>query len=293
MVGGVWEWVGEPAVPVGDGLRVRRGGQDGRVRDGAAMRQAVDPNGQATISETGFRCAANTVDPTRPALQFSIDHERPEASDAERGPAAVGVGSTALVNDSFDDTGSGFADIDVGIWRMGYHSPSWYHLEAAQPNVQLVSLGGFDLADGDVELSAYVDKLGTENGQYRYGLVFRSAGEIEEPPVGIEGPPRPHEFYAFVINPRAGTWELLHEDELPLRVKQTGPLPDVLVSDPAAPDVLGVSMHGSEVVMSVNGEQVGVFDTQGFHIGAGNMGLYAETFDESLVHVHFDLLTVN
>ncbi len=292
-VGSVWEWVADPYVTTEPNMRIRRGGQYGRVRDGAAMRQVVDPNGQATISETGFRCAADDVDPTVEPMIFDIEHERPSTDDGS-GPEVAGpIDGSILVNDSFDDTGSGFVEVDEGAWRVGYHAPSWYHLEATQANAQIMSLGGYNLADGEVHLAVSIDKLGTETGQYRYGLVFRAGGEVEAPPVGLVGPARPSVYYAFVINPRAGVWELLHEDELPQRVQASGPLPPVAVQDAAAPDVLGVSMRGATVTMSVNNEVVGTFDTRGFHIDAGNLGLYAETFDETLVHAHFDLLTVD
>ena len=293
-VGGVWEWVREPYAPIDAGTQVRRGGQYGRVRDGAAMRQAVDPAGQATIIETGFRCAADVIDPSREPLLFGIDHDLPEQqASGGAGPADAGAGDGLLVDDSFDNTGSGFADIDEGDWRIGYHAPSWYHLEAAGPNTQVVSLGGYNLADGEVELTVYIDKTETSDGQYRYGLIFRSGGAIKPAPVGFVGPPRPEVYYAFVINPRAGVWELLHEDELPQRVQASGPLPPVAATDPDNPDVLKVSMQGAAVTFWVNGEELQTFDTQGFHVEAGNLGLYAETFDETFVHVHFDRLTIN
>ncbi len=291
-VGSVWEWVDTPYVETDPIMAVRRGGQYGRVRDGAAMRQVVDPNGQATISETGFRCAADDVDPTVEPLVFDVEHERPLDDDAGADVAGP-IDGSVLVNDSFDDTGSGFVEVDEGTWRVGYHAPSWYHLEATQAKGQIMSLGGYNLADGDVQLAVSIDKLGTETGQYRYGLVFRAGGELERPPVGLIGPPRPSVYYAFVINPRAGVWELLHEDELPQRVQATGPLPTVTVQDATAPDVLGVNMNGATVTLSVNDERVATFDTRGFHVEAGNLGLYAETFDETLVHAHFDLLTVD
>ncbi len=292
MVGGVWEWVAEPYVPVEAGQQVRRGGQYGRVRNGSAMRQVVDPAGQATVSETGFRCAATEADSSVQPLVFDASHGRPEVQSEASGPQVSDGSANLLVSDSFDDTRSGFPDVEADGWRIGYHAPSWYHLEASRTSSQVVSLGGYDLADGEVTLDAYVDKSDTTTGEYRYGLVFRSAGAIEQPPPGISGPPRPETYYAFVINPRAGVWQLLHQDELPQRVQASGPLPAVTVTDADAPDSLGVSMQGQTVLFFVNGEQVGSFDTQGFHVGAGNLGLYTETFDESLVHVHFDLLTV-
>jgi len=44
---------------------VRRGGEYGRVRGGAAMRQAVSVANESAITETGFRCAADQVDPAK------------------------------------------------------------------------------------------------------------------------------------------------------------------------------------------------------------------------------------
>ncbi|MDA3039153.1 MAG: hypothetical protein O3C27_06410 [Actinomycetota bacterium] len=44
--------------------------------------------------------------------------------------------------------------------------------------------------------------------------------------------------------------------------------------------------------MSINSTEVGRFDTKGYHIGAGNIGFFLETRDETLVHAHFDQLTV-
>ena len=156
----------------------------------------------------------------------------------------------------------------------------------------MVSPGGYDLADGEIELSVYVDKTETNDGLYRYGLLFRSAGDMKPVPAGFTGPARPEVYYAFVINPRAGTWELLHEDELPQRAQASGELPELIVDDPDNPVVLKVSMRGATVTFSVNGQELGSFDTRGYHVEAGNVGLYVETFDETLAHVHFDQLTI-
>ncbi len=293
-VGSVWEWVSEPYADVEPGQQVRRGGQYGRVREGAAMRQAVDPAGQTTVSETGFRCAADEVDASIAPLTFDVTHENPEVEAEASGPKVDDDAQAGdLVDDTLDDNRSGFAEVTAETWRIGYHAPTWYHLEATQSSAQIVSLGGFDLADGHLKLAIYIDKTATETGKYRYGLVFRSGEEAVAPPNGIAGPPRPHIFYAFAINPRAGVWELLHADELPLRAQATGPLPEgVAVNDPANPDVLEVELEGNVVIMSVNGTEVGRFDTKGYHIGSGNIGFFLETLDETLVHAHFDQLTV-
>ena len=227
-------------------------------------------------------------------MVFDVTHETPESEVEASGPRATDEGDEGtLVDDALDDNRSGFAEVEAETWRIGYHAPTWYHLEAKQPAAQVMSLGGYDLADGHLRLAVYVDKIATATGLFRYGLVFRSGEESVAPPAGIAGPPRPHIFYAFTMNPRAATWELLHADELPLRTQATGPLPPgVLVTDPAKPDILEAVLQGNKVVLWINGTELHTFDTKGYHIGSGNLGFYLETFDESLVHAHFDQLTV-
>jgi hypothetical protein len=99
-------------------------------------------------------------------------------------------------------------------------------------------------------------------------------------------------FYAFVVDPRGGSWELLHEDVYPLRRVAGGPLPGPLrVSDPAQPDVLRAELRGSALALFVNGASVGTYDTRGYHL-EGDLGLYVEALDEPKPHVHFDRFTV-
>src|SRR5690606_15523046 len=100
LVGNVWEWVAEPYDPVAEGSVVRRGGRNGLVLDGALDRQAVDPANRSVLSETGFRCSADEVDPTAPPGQFrsDIEVERDEpATTRSSGPAS------GLIDDSFED----------------------------------------------------------------------------------------------------------------------------------------------------------------------------------------------
>jgi hypothetical protein len=143
-----------------------------------------------------------------------------------------------------------------------------------------------------VETAAYVDKTASPTGRFRYGVVFRAHGARRSPLTGL-GPDRPENFYAFVIDPRAGTWEMLHEDVYPLRRTAGGTLPPGLlkVTDPNQPDVLRAELRGSSITMAVNGTPVGTFDTRGYHLD-GDLGLYVEALDEPKPHVHFDRFTV-
>jgi formylglycine-generating enzyme required for sulfatase activity len=61
MAANVWEWVGEPYGPVGDGIKILRGGRYGFPRD-MAYRQQATADDQRFVSYAGFRCAADQVE---------------------------------------------------------------------------------------------------------------------------------------------------------------------------------------------------------------------------------------
>ena len=292
-VGSVWEWIDTPYAEVPAGNKVRRGGEYGRVRIGAAFRQVVSATNESVIAETGFRCAANVVDPSLEPGKFSSEHPRPTAPTTTLAPVAP---RNVLRNDTFEDPKSGWIDQSDPKSRnpdyfIGYHAPTWYHIQASRSHVQVLSLAGLNYANIAIEAKAYVDKVGDIAGQYRYGIVLRADGPTTSPPPGIGGPDRPRDFYAFVINPPAGKWQLLHADTLPFRIVASGTLPTVAVTDSARPDAVKVIANGSDFTLVVNGTEVGHYDTHGYHL-SGDVGMYAETLDQPLVHVHFDSILV-
>ena len=201
-VGSAWEWVDEPYEPVEPAEQVRRGGENGRVRVGAAMRQVVEQANESTIRETGFRCAADAVDPAVPFGQFSQEHSQPETTTSRPGATTTppGGGGT-LVDDRFEDPRSGWPERTDALSKVGYHAPTSFHVEPAQAGVGVVTLGGFSYADAVVETAAHVDKTASPTGRFRYGLVFRAHGARRAPLSGL-GPERPENFYAFVVDPR-------------------------------------------------------------------------------------------
>ncbi|MDH4146202.1 MAG: Hsp70 family protein [Acidimicrobiia bacterium] len=290
-VGSVWEWVGEPYDETEASQRVRRGGEYGRVRGGAAMRQAVVATNEAVVKETGFRCAADHVDASVPYGEFGDDFARP--GEVTR-PTTAGAGSVAsgvLVDEHFEDPDSGWVDRTDELTRVGYHAPNWYHVEASKAEVRAIAVGGFNYADAMIETAAYVDKTDTQDKRFRYGLVFRADGPLRDPVSG-QGTQRPANFYAFTVDPRAGEWEVVHEDSLPLRTVAKGKVPASFNGfDLTAADKLGVEMRGSKIVLWINGESVGEIDTRGYHL-QGDLGFYVETFDESKAHIHFESLKV-
>ena len=291
-VGSAWEWVDQPYEPVTAAQRVRRGGEYGRVRIGAAMRQVVDPANASVVAETGFRCAADRTDPTIKAGRFSTGHT-PELTPTT-GPVTVPVtiAPGVLFADNFENPKSGWTTRKEADFFVGYHAPSWYHVDASKAGVQAMSLLGVQYSDVAIEAKTYVDKVGTPTGRFRYGVVFRATGAVRKPPAGILGPDQPEDFYAFVIDPRGHRWYLLHRDTLPFRAVTSGRLRVAVTAfDSAKPDTLRVIANGRHISLFVNGLRVGRYDTRNFH-PTGDIGFYAETLTETRAHVHFDSIEV-
>lgn len=290
-MGSVWEWVDEPIELTAEATQVvRKGGENGRVDEalGSSIRQVVQQTNQATIDQTGFRCAADETDPNTAQFEFIADLVAPqELAEVTRGSAV----DVAFVEDEFEDVGSGWFDNQQDGWRIGYHAPTWYHVEATTAESQVMALGGFSYDNVSVETSAFVESTDTEDGLFRYGLVFRASGGVEPPPTP-NGNDRPIDFYAFTVNPRANTWELLHEDELPFRAIAEGPLPDgVEAFDPSRPVTIRAEMIDVTITMWINGQEITTIDTRGFH-PAGDVGFFLETFDETKAHIHFENILI-
>ena len=290
-MGSVWEWVDEPVELTPEATQVvRKGGENGRVDEalGSSIRQVVQQTNQATIDQTGFRCAADETDPNTAQGEFIADLVTPqELAEVTRSSAV----DTAFVEDEFEDVSSGWFDNEEVGWRIGYHAPTWYHVEATTGESQVMALGGFSYDNVAVETSAFVESTDTEDGLFRYGLVFRASGAVEPPPTPY-GNARPIDFYAFTVNPRANTWALLHEDELPFRPLAEGPLPDGIDAfDSSRPVTIRAEMVDVTITMWINGQEITSLDTRGFH-PAGDVGFFLETFDETKAHVHFENILI-
>ena len=289
-MGSVWEWVDEPIELTAEATQVvRKGGENGRVDEalGSSIRQVVQQTNQATIDQTGFRCAADETDPNTAEGEFIADLVTPrELAEVTR---SSGV-DVAFVEDEFENVTSGWFDTEQDGWRIGYHAPTWYHVEATTGDSQVMALGGFSYDNVAVETSAFVESTDTEDGLFRYGLVFRASGNLEAPPAN--GNERPIDFYAFTVNPRSNTWELLHEDELPFRAIAEGELPaGVDAFDPNRPVTIRAEMIDVTITMWINGQEITTIDTRGFH-PAGDVGFFLETFDETKAHIHFENILI-
>jgi hypothetical protein len=200
-----------------------------------------------------------------------------------------------LFFDSFTDPNSGWPTISTGTTKAGYHPPDAYHLELTTAGAVLWVYREQDLGDFSAELQVYLENAG-ETGEWRHGLVFRRTGE--------------ESFYAFTINPRAKTWQALKrtaatasaarlvEVAAKMPAQQAGGAwttlaeggNDSILVEPKAVNTLRVDAQGPNLTFSINGQGV-VALTEG-DFASGDFGFVLETFDQALVHVHFDELAV-
>ena len=260
MAGNVWEWVGETYAPVEkDGQRVLRGGANDLLKD-MAYRLQGDPNAPTMSAASGIRCAANQV-------------KIVEANKAETG----GV----LYQDDFADPGSGWPILAEGTYFFGYHPPDFYHIEIRTGGRRTAITRKTVYGDVTVEAKVLVDHSGTESGDFRYGLVLRRAAEDQ--------------FYAFTISPRKGAWYILKHSPSGFQTLMEGKV-DTLQGfapqgfSPDKTDTLRVEASGSKFSFSVNSQVVASVSDANY--ASGEVGFYVETFDENLVHIHYDSLTI-
>ena len=257
MAGNVWEWVADPYAPIATGHRLLRGGAHGFLKD-MAYRLEGDPNVPTMIASAGIRCAADEV--------------TGGAEYAERSmlaPLARGV----LFRDEFADPGSGWPTGELEHQRFGYHPAAFYHLELSAPNDSLTAFRGLSYGDVTAEIEVLVDHTDTESGDFRYGLAVRRSEDG---------------YYAFTISPRSGSWQALKVSPAGVEVLAEGTNDSIRGFLTA--DSLRVVADGSDFTFHVNDEIVTQVSDPDY--ASGEVGFLVETFDETLVHVHYASLTI-
>lgn len=250
MAGNVWEWIDRPYLPVPEGERVLRGGANNFPND-MLERLIGDPTSSATIADAGFRCAASEV-------QFQID-------------------SALLLSDEFGDIQSGWfqARAPVQAYFYGYHPTDFYHVQVSAREDCLAVRHDLELSDFVAEVEIYQAATETEAGNYRHGLMIReSAGD----------------YYAFLISPRAQTWQAIKSTASGIAVMDQGTEETIGGTTRETRDRLTVIASGAEFTLFINGALAGqVYDDD---YPSGSLGFIVQTVDESYAHIHFDRIVV-
>jgi len=260
LAGNVWEWVGDPYMPVAEGERVLRGGASGFLKD-MAYRLAGNPNEGTMIAAAGFRCAAPQV-----SGQTAQNTALPVA------PTQLAVG--VLYQDEFADPKSGWPVGEEGDYTFGYHPQSFYHLQVKAATDRLVETRDLGFVNFIVETDVLVDHTTTKTGDFRYGLVVRRSGE---------------KYYAFTISLRTKTWQAVKHSASGPTVLDQGPEDSIHAL--TGVDNLQVEVNGSKFIFSINGHVVTELDDADY--ASGEIGFIVETADETLAHVHYASITLH
>ena len=126
-----------------------------------------------------------------------------------------------------------------------------------------------------------IDHTSPEGGDFRYGLVLRRIAEDR--------------FYAFTIAPRSQSWQILKSTPEGLEVLEEGEVNSLRGLAPPGftpedTDNLRIDANGSDFTFHINNEIVANISDADYT--SGETGFFVETFDESLVHAHYDQLTI-
>lgn len=250
MAGNVWEWIDQPYLPVAEGERVLRGGANNFTND-MLERLIGDPTSSATIADAGFRCAASEV-------QFQVD-------------------PGLLLTDEFGDIQSGWfqARSPVQDYFYGYHPTDFYHVQVSAPEDCLAVRHELELTDFVAEVEIYQAATESEDGNYRHGLMIRESAS---------------DYYAFLISPRAKTWQAVKSAPAGIALMDQGTNETIGGLTRETRDRITVIANGAELSFFINGALVSqVFDED---YASGNLGFVVQTEDETYAHIHFDRITV-
>ena len=251
LAGNVWEWVGTPITPIAEDERVLRGGANSFQQD-LSQRLPGDPNSSVMIADSGFRCAATTVDRSETTTDMIL----------------------------FDD----FANVESGWWQArepvnnyfyGYHPTDFYHVQVSTAQGCLAVSNEFTTGNFMAEVQVFTASTDTETGAYRYGVTFR------EDDTG---------FYALTISPRSQQWQIFKSTSEGLELLAEGMSDTIQGDSQENRDRLFVLANEAEMSFFVNGElvQTVVDDTY----TNGRIGFIVNTLDETYTHAHFDQIAV-
>lgn len=221
LASNVWEWVDIPYSPLREGERILRGGANNFPND-MTYRLIGDPEASTTVSDAGFRCAADAVE--------------------------VRVDPALILTDEFANILSGWfqAAQPVRDYFYGYHPTDFYHLQVSAPEDCLAVRHELSVDNFVAEVDTFQAKTNTETGNYRHGLIIREAAS---------------EFYAFTVSPRTQTWQITKNSPAGLVILAEGVDGSIRGLIRAESDKLTIIANGPELTLFVNGRLVGrVYD---------------------------------
>ncbi|MEE9216019.1 MAG: SUMF1/EgtB/PvdO family nonheme iron enzyme [Anaerolineales bacterium] len=221
MAGNVWEWVGEPYLPIEQGQRVLRGGANNFQND-MTYRLIGAPDASSMINDSGFRCASSSAEP-------AIDRN-------------------LLLVDEFADVLSGWyqAAAPIDEYFYGYHPTDFYHVQVSSPENCLAVRHDLPLNDFIADVDIFKAKTETEDGDWRHGLVIREG----------DG-----EFYAFLISPISKEWQIVKNSLGGINILDQGLQQSIRGQTQDERDRMTIIANGPELSLAINGRLVSrIFD---------------------------------
>ena len=231
-------------------------------------------------------CTGQVIAPTLPPVTSPTTEASLPTSDAASSPTPPSVEATSasqpvtdknvLYQDDYTNKATGWEEVTFDNYFIGYHEPEWYHIEIRSANSKAVvsEPERRSVADATIELQVFTNpaKTATE-GDFRYGLVFRRSGD---------------NYYAFTISPRTKKWEVFKSSPSGLEILQEGVDENIQGMD--VDDLLRVDLQGSNFLFHINDQLVGQATDPDY--ASGEVGLYAQSFDSTATHIHFNTFTI-
>jgi formylglycine-generating enzyme required for sulfatase activity len=227
MAGNVWEWVGEPYLPVEQGRRVLRGGANNFQND-MTFRLIGEPDASSMINDSGFRCASRS---TEQAVDQSL-----------------------LLTDEFADVLSGWyqAAAPIEDYFYGYHPADNYHVQVSSPDNCLAVRHDLPLNDFIADVDIFKARAEADDGDFRHGLVIREGNG---------------EFYAFLISPLSKEWQIVKNSLGGINILDQGLEQSIRGETQAERDRITVTANGPELSLAINGRLVSTVYDDSFREG--------------------------
>ena len=223
--------------------------------------------------------AASKTAPTTVATHAPLSSATLETpTDTQPSQGEIPVSSTdVLYHDDFNSPVSGWPEAKFDNYFVGYHEPTYYHVEidSANYHATVFAPGKKSFDDATIQVEVQVNSKKTAaTGDFAYGIAFRRSGD---------------NYYAFVVSPRSQKWLFLKSSPNALTTLAQGADTSLHAAD--ADDLLRVDAQGSALSLHINGHLVAQVSDKAY--ASGEIGFYVQTYDSQQVHIHFDDLAIS
>ncbi|MDY7105562.1 MAG: Hsp70 family protein [Actinomycetota bacterium] len=268
LTGNAWEWVADPYDPrTDDAMRVLRGGQNGYIRNNVS-RLSVQADSGTAVGVAGFRCAADETSADVAAGTF----DEVALPDVPMTPPTTAPPEGFLLQETFQDTTTGWFQGRTEGGFFGYHPNEYFHLDTTQPG-EVITAPAPSLYGPEQSVTVgtvvFVERQFTgPEGTFEYGLTVRNDGAGN--------------FIAFTVDPRNQRWRIV-------RHSSAGPPETIAENRQAIPTTatLEIRMAGDNFEFVIGTTTVTQRQVPGL-AGSGVGFITAVDDDITRVHVHYD-----